>query len=72
MAGRHRHRPGWAPAAADSKKTVDVVVYEKLFLASASASEVELVEPMMADLRRRVGLSVEYMRYGSYYERELR
>ncbi|HEY2871709.1 MAG TPA: glycosyltransferase family 1 protein [Reyranella sp.] len=59
----------WAPSTADSKKTIDVVVYEKLFR-ERDRFLAELVEPMMADLRRR-GLSVHYLRYGSYREREL-
>jgi hypothetical protein len=59
----------WAPSAGESRKTIDVVVYEKLFR-ERERHQVELVEPMMADLRRR-GLSVYYLRYGSYREREL-
>ncbi len=58
----------WSPAG-DSKKTVDVLVYEKLFR-ERERFQVELFEPMMADLRRR-GLSVESLRYGSYHERDL-
>src|SRR6185437_5632772 len=48
----------WVPAA-ESKKTIDVVVYEKLFR-ERDRFLVELVEPMMADLRRR-GLRVHYL-----------
>lgn len=59
----------WAPSAGESKKTIDVLVYEKLFR-ERDRFLVELVEPMLADLRRR-GLTVHYLRYGSYREREL-
>ena len=59
----------WAPSIGDSRKTVDVLVYEKLFR-ERERFQAELVEPMMADLRRR-GRSVHYLRYGSYREREL-
>ena len=46
-----------------------MLVYEKLFR-DRERFRVELVEPMIAELRRQ-GLSVEYLRYGSYREREL-
>lgn len=59
----------WAPRSAGSKKTIDVVVYEKLFR-DRDRFLVKLVEPIVADLRRR-GLSVHYLRYGSYREHEL-
>ena len=42
----------WAPSVGESRKTVDVLVYEKLFR-DGDRHRVELVEPMMADLRRR-------------------
>ncbi|HZY55321.1 MAG TPA: glycosyltransferase family 1 protein [Reyranella sp.] len=59
----------WTPSVGDSRKAVDVVVYEKLFR-DGDRFRAELVKPMMEDLRRR-GLSVEYLRYGSYREGEL-
>jgi glycosyltransferase involved in cell wall biosynthesis len=58
----------WSPST-DSRKTVDVLVYEKLFR-DRERFGLELVEPMMMALRRH-GLSIEYLRYGSYHESEL-
>lgn len=58
----------WTPSPA-SEKDIDILVYEKLFR-DRDRQCIELVEPMMAELRRR-GLSVHYMRYGFYREPEL-
>ncbi len=57
----------WAPGG--GPKDVDVLVYEKLFR-DRDRHWVELVEPLIAELRRQ-GLAVEYLRYGHYREREL-
>jgi glycosyltransferase involved in cell wall biosynthesis len=57
----------WTPSG--GRKTVDVLVYEKLFR-DRERLHVELVAPLLAELHRR-GLSVEVIHYGSYREREL-
>jgi glycosyltransferase involved in cell wall biosynthesis len=58
----------WAPVA-EVAKDIDVLVYEKLFR-DRDRHRVELVEPMIAELRRQ-GLTVSYLRYGFYREPEL-
>jgi len=58
----------WLPAAGTTKD-IDVLVYEKLFR-DRDRHRIALVEPMIAELRRR-GLSVSYLRYGFYREPEL-
>jgi glycosyltransferase involved in cell wall biosynthesis len=57
----------WTPAG--GARDVDILVYEKLFR-DRDRHRVEMVEPMIAELRRQ-GLTIEYMRYGHYREREL-
>jgi hypothetical protein len=57
----------WTPSG--DVRDVDVLVYEKLFR-DPERHKVELVEPLLAELRRQ-GLAVEYLRYGYYRESEL-
>ena len=59
----------WAPDTGASAKDIDVLVYEKLFR-DRERYLGELVEPLMAELRRQ-GRSVAYLRYGYYREPEL-
>jgi glycosyltransferase involved in cell wall biosynthesis len=55
----------WAPS--DKRKDIDVLVYDKLF---HDRHKVESVQPMLAALRRQ-GLTIQYLRYGSYRESDL-
>jgi glycosyltransferase involved in cell wall biosynthesis len=57
----------WTPSS--GPRDVDVLVYEKLFR-ERERHQVELVEPLLAELRRQ-GLAVEFLRYGDYVEDEL-
>jgi hypothetical protein len=58
----------WTPSPSEPKD-VDILVYDKIYR-HREENERELIEPLMAELRR-YGLVVEYLRYGSYVEWEL-
>jgi hypothetical protein len=55
----------WAPDPA-AEKTVDVLIYDKIFWQRAHYEQV-LIGPLRAELERR-GLRVETLRYGTYRE----
>jgi hypothetical protein len=57
----------WTPSPQD--KDVDIVVYDKFFR-DRNRHRKELLEPLLSVLRR-LGLAIEYLRYGHYVEREL-
>jgi len=57
----------WKPSS--EPKDVDILVYDKIYR-HREDHERELIEPLIAELRRN-GLTAEYLRYGSYVEREL-
>lgn len=57
----------WAPVP-DRTKDVDILIYDKIFRDREKYEET-LINPLLAELRRR-GLTVEVLRYGSYFERQ--
>ncbi|MBS0224374.1 MAG: glycosyltransferase [Proteobacteria bacterium] len=57
----------WTPSP--GSKDVDVLVYDKISRRRENHQR-ELIDPLMAELRC-AGLTVEYLRYGSYVEWEL-
>lgn len=59
---------GALPDHRDTQKSIDVLVYKKI-LWDQGATESALVQPVLAELRRR-GLTVEVLQYGSYDQSE--